>query len=90
MGFNLIYWNPMGSCYFWLGSNLEKYGRFWKNGCFSGRIPPDWGNTAPADIAGLGSIGSKHSDSVMSILKWIVLLRLLNCIGKQNCNLYAL
>ena len=27
MGFNLIYWNPMGGCYFWLGSNLEK---IWK------------------------------------------------------------
>ena len=27
MGFNLIYWNPMGGCYFWLGSNLEKIGK---------------------------------------------------------------
>ena len=30
---------------------------FWKNGRFSGRIWPDWGNTAWADMAGLGSIG---------------------------------
>ena len=40
-----------------MGSNLEKYGKFWKNECFSGRIWPDWGNTAWADMAGLGSIG---------------------------------
>ena len=37
-----------------VGSILEKYGKFWKNGRFSGRIRPDWGNTARA---GLGSIG---------------------------------
>ena len=47
----------MGGCYFWLSSNLEKYGQFWKNGRFSGRIRPDWENTAQADMAGLGSIG---------------------------------
>ena len=47
----------MGGSYFWLSSNLEKYGKFWKNGCFSGRIWPDWGNTAQVDMAGLGSIG---------------------------------
>ena len=40
-----------------MGSNLEKYGIFWKNGRFSRRIWPDWGNTAWADMAGLGSIG---------------------------------
>ena len=57
MGYNLIYWNPMGGCYFLFGSNLEKYGNFWKNGRFSGRIWPDWGNTTRADLAGLGSIG---------------------------------
>ena len=47
----------MGGYYFFVGSNLEKYGQFWKNGRFSGRIWPDWGNTAWADMAGLGSIG---------------------------------
>ena len=47
----------MGGSYFLLGSNLEKYGKFWKNGRFSGRIWPDWGNTTRADLAGLGSIG---------------------------------
>ena len=57
MGFNSIYWTPMGGFYFLMGSNLEKYGTFLKNGCFSGRIRPDWGNTARADMAGLGSIG---------------------------------
>ena len=39
------------------GPNLEKCGLFWKNGRFSGRIWPDWGNTKWADMAGLGSIG---------------------------------
>ena len=33
---------------------------FWKNGRFSGRIWPDWGNTARVDMAGLGSIGINH------------------------------
>ena len=47
----------MGGSYFFGGSNLGKYGTFWKNGCFSGRIWPDWGNTTPVDLAGLGSIG---------------------------------
>ena len=49
----------MSGNYFFVGSNLEKYGKFWKNGRFSGRIWPDWGNTAWADMAGLGSIGLK-------------------------------
>ena len=57
MGFNLIYWTPMSGSYFCIGYNLEKCGKFWKNGHFSGRIRPDWGNTAWADMAGLGSIG---------------------------------
>ena len=42
-----------------VGSIFEKFGKFWKNGRFSGRIWPDWGNTARADMAGLGSIGLK-------------------------------
>ena len=49
----------MGGYYVYVGSNLEKYGKFWKNGRFSGRIWPDWRNTAWADMAGLGSIGLK-------------------------------
>ena len=44
----------MGGCYIFMGSNLEKYGKFWKNGRFSRRIWPDWGNAAWADMAGLG------------------------------------
>ena len=44
----------MGGSYILVGS---KCGKFWKNGRFSGRIRPDWGNTARADMAGLGSIG---------------------------------
>ena len=47
----------MGGYFLFVGSNLEKYGKFWKNSLFSGRIWPDWGNTAWADMAGLGSIG---------------------------------
>ena len=57
MSFNLIYWNPMIGSYLLYGSSLEKCGNFGKNGRFSGRIWPDWGNTAWADMAGLGSIG---------------------------------
>ena len=49
----------MSGSYFFMGYNLEKYGKFRKNGHFSGRIWPDWGNTAWADMAGLGSIGLK-------------------------------
>ena len=49
----------MGGFYILIGSILEKCGKFWKNGSFSGRIWPDWGNTARADLAGLGSIGLK-------------------------------
>ena len=47
----------MGGSYILVGSNLEKCGKFWENGLFSRRIRPDWGNTARADMAGLGSIG---------------------------------
>ena len=43
--------------YILIGSILEKCGKFWKNGRFSGRIWPDWGNAARADLAGLGPIG---------------------------------
>ena len=46
----------MGGFYILIGSILEKCGKYWKNGCFSGRIWPDWGNATRADLAGLGSI----------------------------------
>ena len=55
----MIYWTPISGSYFLKGSILEKCGKFWKNGRFSGRIWPDWGNTTRADMAGLGSIGLK-------------------------------
>ena len=35
----------------------EKCGKIWKNGRFYGRLWTDWGNTAWAAMAGLGSIG---------------------------------
>ena len=50
----------MSSSYLFYGSILEKCGNFWENGRFSGRIWPDWGNTARADMAGLGCIGLKE------------------------------
>ena len=62
MGFNLIYCTPMSGSYLMYGSILEKCGNFWKNGRFSGRIWPDWGNTTRADMAGLGSIGLNVDD----------------------------
>ena len=55
IGFNLIYWSPICSQYFLDCSFLEKCGKIWKNGRFSGRLRPDWGNTARATTAGLGS-----------------------------------
>ena len=57
MGFNLIYWTPISGSYFLQHSILGKCGNLWKKGRFSGRIWPDWGNTAWVDMAGLGSIG---------------------------------
>ena len=36
---------------------MEECGKIWKNGCFTGRLRPDWGNTAWATMAGLGSTG---------------------------------
>ena len=57
MGFKMIYWTSISGSYFLKGCILEKCGNFRKNGRFSGRIWPDWGNTARADMAGLGSIG---------------------------------
>ena len=51
----------MGGFYILIGSILEKCGKFWKNGRFSGPIWPDWGNAAQADLAGLGAIGLNES-----------------------------
>ena len=72
----MIYCTPMSGSYFLYGSILEKCGNFWKNGRFSGRIWPDWGNTARADMAGLGSIG-------LSRIK----LRLVTVKGLISCSL---
>ena len=69
MGFNLIYWNPMRGSYILYGSILEKCGNFRKNGHFSGRIWPDWGNTTWADMAGLGSIGLSVAWALPSMRK---------------------
>ena len=57
VSFNLIYWTPICGRHLLEDSDLEKYGKMWKNSRFSGRIWPDWGNTTWADLAGLGSIG---------------------------------
>ena len=52
----------MAGGYLLVCSLLEKCGNFLKNGRFSGRIWPDWGNTTWADMAGLGSIGLSHNN----------------------------
>ena len=54
LSFKMIYWTTMSGSYFLDGSILEKCGIFWKNGRFSGRIWPDWGNTARADMPDWG------------------------------------
>ena len=38
VSFNLIYWTPIYGRHLLEGSDLEKYGKMWKNGCFSGGI----------------------------------------------------
>ena len=44
---------------------------FLKNGRFSGRIWPDWGNAARADMAGLGSIDTQtHTYTNAHIYKY--------------------
>ena len=61
----------MSGSYFLYDSILEKCGHFWKNGRFSGRIWPDWGNTGRVGMAGLESIGimlSKFFDAGVPIL----------------------
>ena len=68
MGFNLIYWTYTCGKYFLNGSFLEKCGKIWKNGRFSGRLRPDWGNTARADTAGLGSKGLTNVVSRVTLL----------------------
>ena len=61
MGFNLIYWTPICGKTFLYCSILEECGKIWKNGCISGRLQPDWGHTARAATAGLGSKGLRIS-----------------------------
>ena len=68
MGFNLIYWKHICGLYFLDSSPLEKCGILLKNGRFFGRIWPDWGNTALADMAGLGSIGLTYSQTCLYYL----------------------
>ena len=51
-----------------VGSILEKCGIFLKNCRFSRPIRPDWGNTARAGMAGLGSIGLRIFGSNVSLL----------------------
>ena len=48
---------------------------FWKNGRFSGRIWPDWGNTAWADMAGLGSKSSHPPASLFKTNQFVANLR---------------
>ena len=48
---------------------MEKCGKIWKNGRFSGRIWPDWGNTARAATAGLGSKGIRELEECWKIIE---------------------
>ena len=57
MGFNLIYWTPICCKNLLNCSILEECGKIWENGRFSGRLQPDWGPTAQATTARLGSKG---------------------------------
>ena len=63
-----MYWTPICGRYFLNSSILEKCGKIWKNGRFSGRLWPDWGNTALAAMAGLGSIGMAMSNVAIKVL----------------------
>ena len=55
--FDLMYWTPMGSKYFLVRSLLENVEKYEEKNCrFSGQLQPDWGNTARAAMARLGSI----------------------------------
>ena len=49
------------------GSILEKCGKIWKNCRFSGRLWPDWGNTARVATARLGSIGLNNLHSIKKV-----------------------
>ena len=62
--FNLIFWTPICGEYFLHCSILEKWGEKWKNCRFSGQLWPDWGNTARAATARLGSQGLKTPDTL--------------------------
>ena len=75
---------------------MEKCGNIWKNGRFSGRIWPDWGSTARADLAGLGSIGfysiitkCRGNDFEMSTIThthvYIVLNRIIHICSRAHC-----
>ena len=70
MGFNLIYWTPMGGSYFLLGSNLEKYG---KQPFFQADMAGS-GKYHTADLAGLGSIGLKILPSSHSTATWCIMV----------------
>ena len=47
---------------------FEKFGKIWKNCRFSGRLWPDWGNTAQVAMARLGSIGLSVKNDLIQFL----------------------
>ena len=70
---------------------MEKCGKSWKNCHFSGRIWPDWGNNAWADMAGLGSKGLKPCNTFISLKygkKLFQLLKLGKDFGKRFWNVF--
>ena len=78
ISFNLIYWTPICGKYVFKGSILEKCGKIWKNGRFSGRLWPDWGYTTRAAMAGLGSIG------LMQVNNSLHFTELFSCCGLKQ------
>ena len=63
---------------------MEKCGKFRKNGRFSGRIWPDWGNTTRADMARLGSIGLTY-EKMLTALHQVPSVKVFDNIVKK-CN----
>ena len=66
----------MTGSYFLYGSILENgdLKKTQKNGRFSGRIWPDWGNTTRTDMAGFGSIGLSNLQQYYLVTIYTIML----------------
>ena len=61
---------------------MEKY---WKIGHFSWRVQPDWGSTAWANVAGLGSIGLKMEGLVLFFGNYEFKTHYICCQSMKSC-----